>query len=299
MPSPSLLLRSGALRASALTLRKSLTCQTRAFTVPKREAIYPTLKDKLVLVSGGAGGIGKETARLLAASGAKISLADFSEEPLAAFVQELRDTHKGAQVSHTVVDVRKQDSVERWIDQACSDFGGSGKIDGAANLAGVLPKNSLDSTASIENVTNEVWEQCIGVNLTGLMYCMRAQLPRMRDHGSMVNAASVAGLKGYGGSVAYGASKFGVVGLTKCAAQDMGKDRGIRVNAVAPGTVRTPMLTDLGMCLGELKDNPVMPGSLNRDGMPEEIAALIVWLLSSESSFVTGAIYSVDGGHTT
>lgn len=235
MPSPSLLLRSGALRTSASTLRTSLTCQTRAFTVPKREAIYPTLKDKLILVSGGAGGIGKETARLLAASGAKISLADFSEKPLAEFAQELRDTHKGAQVSHTVVDVRKQDSVERWIDQACSDLGGSsGKIDGAANLAGVLPKNSLASTATIENVTNEVWEQCIGVNLTGLMYCMRAQLPRMRDHGSMVNAASVAGIRGYGSSAAYGASKFGVVGLTRCAAQDMGKERGIRVNAVAP-----------------------------------------------------------------
>lgn len=73
----------------------------------------------------------------------------------------------------------------------------------------------------------------------------------------------------------------------------------VPTNSTHRGTVRTPMLTDLGMCLGELKDNPVMPGSLNRDGMPEEIAALIVWLLSSESSFVTGATYSIDGGHTT
>ncbi|KXJ85753.1 hypothetical protein Micbo1qcDRAFT_221555 [Microdochium bolleyi] len=263
-----------------------------------REAIYPTLKDKVILVSGGAGGIGKETARLLAASGAKISLADFSEKPLNDFAEELSKTYSGAQVSTTVVDVRSQASVEKWVNQAVSDFGGSG-IDGAANLAGVLPKNTLGTSAGIEHIANDVWEQVIGVNLTGLMYCMRAQLPKFNDHGSMVNAASVAGLRGYAGSAAYGASKFGVVGLTLCAAQDVGKDRGIRVNAVAPGTIRTPMLTDLGMCLGELKDNPVMPGALNRDGMPEEIAALIVWLLSSESSFVTGTTYSIDGGHTT
>jgi len=127
-----------------------------------------------------------------------------------------------------VVDVRDEKQVDLWIAKTVEKFG---KIDGAANLAGVLPKTF--HTGTVEDQETSDWDFTIAVNLTGMMYCMRAELKNMNDKGSVVNASSVAGLIGFANCAAYGASKYGVIGLTKFAANEVGPIKGIRVNCIA------------------------------------------------------------------
>ena len=185
------------------------------------------LQGKVIAVTGAGGGMGLKTCKMLAARGAKVSMADIQEDTMRAACEAIEKS--GGQAMYTKVDIRNENAVDAWIAKTVETYG---KLDGAANLAGVLPRTF--HTGTVERQVTEDWNFVISVNLTGMMYCMRAQLQHMNDYGSVVNASSVAGLIGFTDCAAYGASKFGVVGLTKCAAKEVGPTRNIRVNCIAP-----------------------------------------------------------------
>jgi NAD(P)-dependent dehydrogenase (short-subunit alcohol dehydrogenase family) len=182
---------------------------------------------KVVAITGGASGIGLATAHLLASRGATLSLADVSEDGLQAASSAIRTKHN-VEILTFALDVRNAQQVDNWIQKTVEKFG---KLDGSANIAGVIPK--AIGTKGIVDMDEEDWAFVIGVNLTGVMHCMRAQMRAISDGGSIVNAASIAGLTGRPNNAAYAASKHGVIGLTKSAAKEIGV-RDVRVNSFAP-----------------------------------------------------------------
>jgi len=240
---------------------------------------------KTITITGAASGIGLATAKLLASRGAKLSLADVQKDALQLVAAEIAAS--GGTVMTTVVDVRDDDAVSVWISDTVEHFG---KLDLAANLAGVVTKHNH----LLQELQQDDWDLVMGVNLTGIMQCMRAQLKVMQDGGAIVNAASIAGLMGRKRDSAYSASKHGVIGLTKSAAQEVGSDRKIRVNCVAPGFVETPMGMEGIKRAGKPLDLSIT--ALNRPGQASELAEVIAFLLSDQASFVSGAVYNVDGG---
>lgn len=184
------------------------------------------MSGKVVVITGAASGVGLETAKLLASKGAKVSLADVQDGPLQAVVSEI--TAAGGQAIGTVVDIRKRDQVEAWVKKTVDTFG---KIDGAANIAGVISKQA--NVGSLQDIDDDDWDFVVGVNQKGLLNCLRAQIPHMNSGGSIVNAASIAGVIGFARNAAYVASKHAVVGLTKTAAKELGP-RNIRSNCICP-----------------------------------------------------------------
>lgn len=184
--------------------------------------------DKVIAITGAASGIGLCTAHLLASRGAKLSLADVQQSALDKAREDIQSKYPSCEILASPVDVRKYDQVEKWIQDTVSHFG---KLDGAANLAGVIPKSI--GLQMLQDQDFGEWEFVTGVNLTGLMYCMKAQLRSIADNGSIVNASSIAGLTGRDRNSAYSASKHGVLGLTRSAAKEVGV-RGVRVNAICP-----------------------------------------------------------------
>lgn len=184
------------------------------------------LKDKVIAITGAGSGIGLAASELLASSGAKVSLADVNDKSLLEVQRSIEDA--GGECIITAVDVTKSKQVDDWIQKTLERFG---RLDGAANLAGIIPHNI--NIARVEDLDDESWTRVLEVNLSGVMYCMRAQIQYMNRRGSIVNASSVAGLRGFARNAAYVASKHGVIGLTKSAAQEVG-DREIRVNCLAP-----------------------------------------------------------------
>lgn len=201
-----------------------------------------SLKDKVIVITGAASGMGLETARLFASKGAKLSLADISEKALKDIEAELQKT--GAQVMSAVVDVSKRKQVEDWIAATVEKFG---KLDGAANLAGVIGRQN--NIASIEELDDDDWDFIFGVNTKGLMNCLRAEIPHFNSNGgSIVNAASILGLIGSKKSAAYVASKHAVVGLTRAAAKELGA-RKIRVNCFCPYVHRSHLSISCLTCV--------------------------------------------------
>jgi len=186
-----------------------------------------SLTGKVIAITGGASGIGLATAQLLASRGATLSLADVSDQGLEAASKAIKAKHD-VEILTFPLDVRSREQVDNWIKETVAKFG---KLDGAANIAGVIPKNI--GVGGIPELEEEEWEFIIGVNLTGVMHCMRAQMKAISDGGSIVNASSIAGLQGRPNNAAYAASKHGVIGLTKSAAKEIGV-RGVRVNSFAP-----------------------------------------------------------------
>lgn len=182
---------------------------------------------KVVALTGAASGIGLETAYLLASRGAKLSLADVQVDGLRKAKAYIEDKYQ-ADVLVFPLDVRQYDQVETWITETIRQFG---KLDGAANLAGVIPKTI--GLKQLKDQDFDEWDFVMGINSTGVMHCLRAQLGVMADNGSVVNASSIAGTTGRANNASYCASKHAVLGLTRAAAKEVGA-RGIRVNAICP-----------------------------------------------------------------
>ncbi|MFC0865941.1 glucose 1-dehydrogenase [Sphaerimonospora cavernae] len=238
------------------------------------------LQDKVVIVTGGARGIGAAAAARMAQDGAKVVIADLLEED----GRKTADALGGLFVQHDVT------SEAGWASVVETVTGAYGRIDGLVNNAGVAC-NSL-----IENESLEYFEQVLKINLTGVFLGIKAVIEPMKaaGGGSIVNISSAAGLTALPFTSAYGASKWGVRGLTKIASVELGRYR-IRVNSIHPGMTYTPMtaeVTQLGEGLFPL-------AALGRVGVPEEIGEAISFLVSADSSYVTGAELAVDGGWTT
>ncbi|CAK7225751.1 hypothetical protein SBRCBS47491_005996 [Sporothrix bragantina] len=251
-------------------------------------------------VTGAASGIGQCTAvRLLQLGAAGVAISDVNEAGLEK-TRELcvaAGAHRGSLPAPLItvnrVDVSKRSQVESWVDGAVSAFGG--RLDGAANVAGV-PGGHPDIRC--ETIKQEEWDRTLGINLNGVLHSMRAQLPHLtRPGGSIVNVASVAGLRGLPHNAAYSTSKFGVIGLTESVAGEYGRE-GIRINAVLPGPIDTPVLHD-GEAKGLFTSDAAGGATfLGRVGTAEEVAKVLCFLMTDDASYVTGAKWTVDGGYT-
>ncbi|KAM0477605.1 hypothetical protein ACHAPX_005919 [Trichoderma viride] len=246
------------------------------------------LKGKVFAITGGASGIGLATAQVLSRRGATVCIADVDPEAMKAAEVYLTSL----EVPHMVtrVDVSKRKEVDAWIESIVKAHG---RLDGAANVAGVIGK--YHGVSPVSELDDDEWDRIIGVNLTGTMYCMRAELRNMNDRGSIVNVSSIHGLKGFARHGAYDASKHGIVGLTRAAALENG-EREIRVNSVAPGAIYTPLMQKNWDFSGRPKDAVFDdPTAFQRQGTAEETANVIAFLLGPESTFVSGSVYKVDG----
>ncbi|KAK7561741.1 hypothetical protein IWX49DRAFT_32180 [Phyllosticta citricarpa] len=239
------------------------------------------MQGKVIAITGGAQGIGLETAKLLISRGAKVSIGDLDEAALKQAEQELRSSCESGQVRVQVLNVADSRSVKDWIDATVQ---WAGKLDGAANVAGI---NGPEAGEQIRDTSDEHWSAVVNVNLSGMFYCVRSELNNIKDGGSIVCTTSVQGLVGSPMTAAYSTTKHGIVGLVKSAARENG-DRNIRVNAIAPGAIDTQMVAE--------EDRKNISTPIKRLGKPEECAHLIAFLLSDEASFITGSTYPIDGG---
>jgi len=244
------------------------------------------LKGKTAIVTGGVSGIGLAVAEMLAASGAAISVWDLKQEAVDATAEALRG--KGTKALGIALDVTDETAVEAAVARTVAELG---SVDIAVNNAGIGGPAAISGDYPVEG-----WRKVIDVNLTSVFLCQRAQIQAMRKAGrggSIINMASILGQVGYAGSVAYAAAKHGVVGLTQTAAWEHAADQ-IRINAVGPGFISTPLLEQM-----DPKVRATLEGrhALKRLGTPEEVAALVAWLASDAASFATGTYYAIDGGY--
>ncbi len=245
------------------------------------------LENKVVLVTGGSSGIGRACALAFAREGAKVVVADVILRGGEETVQMIKEA--GGESIFVKTDVSKAEDVEALVKRTVDTYG---RLDCAINNAGI--EGIIAKTA---DCTEENWDRIISINLKGVWLCMKYEILEMRKHGSgsIVNTASVAGLVGFQGMPAYCASKGGIIQLTKVAALEYAKD-GIRVNAVCPGVIRTPMVERVTGGKPEAEAQFTAMEPMGRMGAPEEIAESVVWLCSDAASFVTGHPMVVDGG---
>ncbi len=240
--------------------------------------------DKVAFVTGAASGIGRATAVAFATEGARVAILDLTENALSETADAVRNA--GAQVLTIACDVSKPKQVEAAIRQVIETFG---RLDIAFNNAGVENK-----AAPVAEIGLDEWDRILDINLRGTFVCMKHELAQMVRQGSgvIVNTSSGAGVRGVAGGASYAASKHAIIGLTKSAALDYAK-QNIRVNAILPGNIETPMMDRFtnGDIQKAIDLEPV-----GRLGKPEEIADAVLWMSADLGAFVTGAAISVDGG---
>ena len=248
------------------------------------------LDGKVALVTGGASGIGRASALTFAREGAQVVVADVDVAGGEETVRMIKETQHEALFVRT--DVTRSREVEALIAQAVRTYG---RLDCAFNNAGIA-----GAVAPVADTTEEVWEQVIRVNLTGVWLCMKYEIRQMltQGRGVIVNTASIQGFIATSAIPAYTASKHGVVGLTKSAALAYAP-AGIRVNAVGPGFIHTPMTERIFALYPEWEAPVTAQHPIGRMGTPPEIAEAVVWLCSDAASFVTGHTMVVDGGYLT
>jgi NAD(P)-dependent dehydrogenase (short-subunit alcohol dehydrogenase family) len=242
---------------------------------------------KVVLVTGGGSGIGRATSLAFAGEGAKVVIDDIKVEGGEETLRLIKSG--GGEAVFVKADVSRAADVETMVQKAIETYG---RLDCAFNNAGVG-----EPLKRVHKTMEDNWDRVMATNLKGVYLCMKYEIPHMlkQGRGAIVNTASLAGLKGLSGQAAYVASKHGVVGLTKSAAVEYATT-GIRINAVCPGVIDTPLIAP------NMKDRPhVQKAYIDMEpighlGQPEEIAAAVLWLCSDEASFVVGSIFSVDGG---
>jgi NAD(P)-dependent dehydrogenase (short-subunit alcohol dehydrogenase family) len=244
---------------------------------------------KVAFVTGAANGIGRATALAFAREGAGVVVADVSEQGN----QETARLIEGAGGRALAVrcDVTREEDVKAGLDKAVEAFG---RLDFAFNNAGV--EQPITPAADL---TPEQWDRVVGIDLRGVFLCMKHEIPLMLRHGggAIVNTSSGAGVKGFAGQAAYCAAKWGVVGLTKAAALDYAR-LNIRINAVCPGIIETPMMDRFSGGTPEGRERVIAQEPVGRMGRPEEIAAAVLWLCSDAAAFTVGAALVVDGGQT-
>jgi NAD(P)-dependent dehydrogenase (short-subunit alcohol dehydrogenase family) len=248
-------------------------------------------QDKVCFVTGAGSGIGKATALSFGREGGKVVVTDINEAAAQALVAELIAV--GVEAIALKVDISKRTDVENAVKTAVETFG---RLDCAVNSAGIAGTVSLPT----HEYPEDDWMQMITINLTGTWYCVKAELTQMlaQGGGTIVNIASAAGLVGQPTNVPYAASKHGVVGLTKTAAIEYAT-QNIRVNAICPTAIETPMLMEGRRKLAhnpEALEQAKNLQRMKRMGQPQEVADVALWLCSDESSFITGHAMAVDGG---
>ena len=248
-------------------------------------------ENKVVIVTGAASGLGEATAERLSQEGAQLVLVDLNEDALAKVAEKL-----GGDVLTVKADVASLDDVKGYVSKTMDKFG---RIDGFFNNAGIEGKQNLT-----EDFGAEEFHKVVSINLDGVFFGMAEVLKVMREQGSgsIVNTASVGGIRGVGNQSGYAASKHGVVGLTRNSAVEYGQ-YGIQINAIAPGAIMTAMVEGSLRQMGgdnweEVGKEFVSVNPMKRFGKPEEVAALSAFLLSGESHFINGAVINIDGGQS-
>jgi NAD(P)-dependent dehydrogenase (short-subunit alcohol dehydrogenase family) len=241
------------------------------------------MKGKTVLITGAASGIGKASAELYGREGANVVLSDINDAE--SIADKIRVA--GGNAIFVKANVANPEEMKYLIDIVIGTYG---RLDIAINNAGISGEQNALADMSIEG-----WENIIKVNLSSVFYCMKYQIQEMlkQGGGSIINVSSILGSVGFAGAVGYTSAKHGLIGMTQVAALEY-SGKNIRINAVGPGFIETPMLKDLN---DDIKKYLVSLHPIGRLGKSEEVAELILWLSSDKASFVTGSYYPVDGGY--
>lgn len=246
----------------------------------------PSFKGKVALVTGGASGIGEACVMTFARGGAKVAVVDLNANLGAKVVAAVKDA--GSEAIFLEVNVAKPEAAEKMVADTVKKFG---SLDIAVNNAGIGGELKPTGEYSIDD-----WHKVIDVNLNSVFYCMHYEIRQMlkQGKGAIVNMASILGTVGFANAPAYVAAKHGMVGLTKSAALEYGR-QGIRINSVGPAFIKTPMLNALDE---KAQEQISAMHAVGRMGKPQEVASLVGFLSSDEASFLTGAYYLADGGFT-
>lgn len=247
------------------------------------------MQKQAALITGAASGMGETAAQMFAQAGYAVMLADVDENKVREAAHKL--TEAGYDADYAVCEVTDERQVEAAVEKTVARFG---RLDAAYNNAGV--QSLVTDIADLETAE---YDRVMDINLKGVFLCMKYELRQMRRQGSgaIVNCSSLGGLVGLPGRAAYHAAKHGVLGLTKSAALEYA-ERGIRINAVCPGTISTPMVERM-IASGDLvEEKAVEMLPIGRFGRPEEVAATVLWLCSPAAGFIIGQAIAVDGGYT-
>lgn len=251
--------------------------------------MHPYFENKIALITGGAQGMGLATAKAFANQGAKVIIADYNEKQAQLAAQEI--TQQGGTAIAIPCDVSKEEAVKTTIAHIIKQFG---RLDIAFNNAGIQ-----SPATNIADLTSDEYDRILNINLKGVWLCMKYELLQMRQQGcgAIVNCSSLGGLVGGAGRAAYHAAKHGVLGLTKSAALEYAT-QNIRINAVCPGTIDTPMVEKMFETGDLSREDLARLQPIGRLGTGSEIADAVLWLCSPASSFVIGQAISIDGGYT-